>query len=74
MYRDFWLQGFLQGKPLIKAENPFFNLQGIPVILRFPVDLTGNPCYIYTHSPLSASSTSANPTSAPIQLVPFNFH
>ena len=30
--------------------------------------------YLYTHSLLSASPTSANPTSAPFQLVPLNSH
>ena len=43
MYRDFWIQGFITGKTFDKSRKSLFILQEIPVILRFPVDLTGNP-------------------------------
>ena len=58
MYRYFWVQAFITGETFDKSRKSLFILHGIPIILRFPVDLTGNPCYIYSETTGPGSSDS----------------
>ena len=46
--RDLWVQVFITGKAFDISRKSLLIWQGIPVKVRFPVDLTGNSCYIYS--------------------------
>ena len=48
IYRDLCVQVFITGKTFDISRKSLLIWQGIPVKVRFPVDLTGNSCYIYS--------------------------
>ena len=47
IYRDLCVQVFIPGKTFDISKKSLLIWQGIPVKVNFPVDLTGNSCYVY---------------------------